>query len=98
TRANDLIANELKKFGRESVPLVLVYPHEPSAEPLVLPALLTPQIVLEALQYAVLPEDELITPALRPLVEAARQGNPKAPRRSGFGGFGGNGFGGNGFG
>jgi hypothetical protein len=98
TRANDLIANELKKFGRESVPLVLVYPHEPSAEPLVLPALLTPQIVLEALQYAVLPEEELITPALRPLVEAARQGNPKAPRRSGFGGFGGNGFGEGGFG
>jgi thiol:disulfide interchange protein DsbD len=43
------IAAELARFGRPGVPLVLVYPADVSQPPQVLPALLTPGIVLEAL-------------------------------------------------
>jgi len=46
------IVSELKKFGRAGVPMVLVYPRDPKAEPLLLPTLLTPGIVLEALDKA----------------------------------------------
>lgn len=46
------IVSELKKFGRAGVPMVLVYPRDPKAEPLLLPTLLTPSIVLEALDKA----------------------------------------------
>ena len=46
------IISELKKFGRAGVPMVLVYPRDPKAEPLLLPTLLTPGIVLEALDKA----------------------------------------------
>ena len=40
---------ELKKFGRASVPFYLLYPPG-GAEPLVLPSLLTPGIVVNALE------------------------------------------------
>jgi len=43
---------ELKRFDRAGVPLVLVYPKDPKAEPLVLPEVLTPQTVLDALDRA----------------------------------------------
>lgn len=46
------IVTELRKFGRAGVPMVLVYPRAPKAEPLLLPTLLTPSIVLEALDQA----------------------------------------------
>ena len=46
------IISELKKFGRAGVPMVLVYPRDPKAEPFLLPTLLTPNIVLEALDNA----------------------------------------------
>ncbi|KAF0176580.1 MAG: cytochrome c bioproteinis protein transmembrane region [Limisphaerales bacterium] len=46
------IVSELKKFGRAGVPMVLVYPRDPKAEPMLLPTLLTPSIVLEALDKA----------------------------------------------
>lgn len=46
------IISELKKFGRAGVPMVLVYPRDPKAAPLLLPTLLTPSIVLEALDKA----------------------------------------------
>ncbi len=46
------IISELKKFGRAGVPMVLVYPRDPKSEPLLLPTLLTPSIVLEALDKA----------------------------------------------
>lgn len=36
------IISELKKFGRAGVPMVLVYPADPKAAPLILPTLLTP--------------------------------------------------------
>jgi thiol:disulfide interchange protein len=50
TRSDDAIAQEIQKFGRAGVPLVLVYPVQ--GQPIILPELLTPGIVLEALQRA----------------------------------------------
>jgi thiol:disulfide interchange protein DsbD len=46
------IGAELKKFGRAGVPMVLVYPRDLKAEAILLPTLLTPNIVLEALDQA----------------------------------------------
>jgi len=46
------IAAELKKYGRAGVPLVIVFPADPQAQPIVLPELLTPGIVLGALEKA----------------------------------------------
>ena len=53
TKKSKVIAAELQRFNRAGVPLVLVYPKDPSKEPLVLPELLTPSIVLDALNEAV---------------------------------------------
>ncbi|MBI3192048.1 MAG: thioredoxin family protein, partial [Pedosphaera parvula] len=47
------ITAELKKFNRAGVPLVLVYPKQKDAPPLVLPEVLTPGIMLDALDKAV---------------------------------------------
>lgn len=52
THFPEAITQELKRFGRAGVPLVLVYPADPTREPLVLPEALTPGIVLEALEKA----------------------------------------------
>jgi len=52
TLESPAIVTELKKFGRAGVPMVLVYPRDPKAEPLLLPTLLTPSIVAEALDKA----------------------------------------------
>ena len=46
------ISAELEKFGRAGVPLVLVYPKDPSKSAIVLPEVLTPGIVLKALDEA----------------------------------------------
>lgn len=54
TRTPPEITEELKRFGRAGVPLVLVYPRDKSREPLVLPEVLTPGIVLDALEKAAL--------------------------------------------
>ncbi len=48
------ITEELQRHGRAGVPLVLVYPKDASQPPLVLPEVLTPGIVLEALEKAAL--------------------------------------------
>lgn len=48
----DNITLELQRFGRAAVPLVLVYPKDPSKPPVELPTLLTPAIVLNALDQA----------------------------------------------
>ena len=48
----DPITAELKKFGRAGVPLVLVYPADAGRPPIVLPEVLTPKIVLDALAKA----------------------------------------------
>ena len=52
THFPDRITTELNRFNRAGVPLVLVYPKDPAAEPAVLPEVLTPGIVLNALDRA----------------------------------------------
>ncbi len=52
TDADPVIAAELRKFDRPGVPLVLVYPADKSRPPIVLPPVLTPGIVMDALNQA----------------------------------------------
>jgi thiol:disulfide interchange protein DsbD len=52
TREDPAITEELRRFQRAGVPLVLVYPKNPSLPPRVLPNTLTRGIVEEALQWA----------------------------------------------
>ncbi|HEY2330146.1 MAG TPA: hypothetical protein VGI63_10085, partial [Verrucomicrobiae bacterium] len=52
TRTPQSIALELQRFNRAGVPLVLVYPKNTGAQPIVLPEVLTPSIVLDALDRA----------------------------------------------
>jgi thiol:disulfide interchange protein len=52
TRKSPDIRDELKRFERAGVPLVLVYPRDSTAPPEILPTLLTPGIMLEALEKA----------------------------------------------
>ena len=52
TRFPDNITTELNRFNRAGVPLVLVYPKDPETQPIVLPEILTPGIVLDALDRA----------------------------------------------
>jgi thiol:disulfide interchange protein DsbD len=49
TRFPDNITAELNRFSRAGVPLVLVYPRDTAAPPIILPEILTPGIVLDAL-------------------------------------------------
>lgn len=48
------ITEELQRFNRAGVPLVLVYPRDAAQDPIVLPELLTSRIVLDALERAAL--------------------------------------------
>jgi thiol:disulfide interchange protein DsbD len=52
TRGDERISAELRKYNRAGVPLVIVYPADTNKPPIVLPELLTPSIVLEALESA----------------------------------------------
>jgi thiol:disulfide interchange protein DsbD len=52
TRFPTNITEELNRYGRAGVPLVLVYPKDPRMPPIVLPEALTPGIVLAALDRA----------------------------------------------
>jgi thiol:disulfide interchange protein DsbD len=52
THFPDSITTELNRFNRAGVPLVLVYPKDATAPPIVLPEILTPGIVLDALDRA----------------------------------------------
>jgi thiol:disulfide interchange protein DsbD len=52
THFPDVITAELNRFNRAGVPLVMVYPKNPEAQPIVLPEILTPGIVLDALDRA----------------------------------------------
>lgn len=52
TRRDPQITRALAAFGRSGVPLYLVYPADPAREPELLPAVLTPGIVLAALERA----------------------------------------------
>lgn len=49
TKRDDTIAKELKKFGRNSVPLYVLYDGS-AAEPQILPQVLTPDTVIDALK------------------------------------------------
>ena len=50
TLRDSAITDALASFGRSGVPLYVFYPAGPAAEPVILPALLTPKIVLETLE------------------------------------------------
>ena len=52
THAPDNITEELSRHGRAGVPLVLLFPKDAAAAPIVLPEVLTPGIVLSALDRA----------------------------------------------
>ena len=52
TDGDPIIADELKKHGRRGVPLVLMYSADLAKAPELLPVVLTPSIVAEALQRA----------------------------------------------
>jgi len=52
TRRPDNITKELRRRGRAGVPLVLVFPADKTAQPEMLPELLSPDIVLTALHKA----------------------------------------------
>jgi thiol:disulfide interchange protein DsbD len=52
TREDPAIGQQLRQFDRSGVPLVLVYPKDPAKPPQVLPPILTPSIVLNALVQA----------------------------------------------
>jgi thiol:disulfide interchange protein DsbD len=52
TRLPDNITDELNRFHRAGVPLVLVFPGKPNASPIVLPEVLTAGTVLSALDRA----------------------------------------------
>jgi thiol:disulfide interchange protein DsbD len=52
THFPDNITAELNRYSRAGVPLVLIYPKDVAAQPIVLPELLTPGIVLDALDRA----------------------------------------------
>ncbi|HZL42940.1 MAG TPA: thioredoxin family protein, partial [Verrucomicrobiae bacterium] len=53
TRLPEEMTAELNRYGRAGVPLVLVFPPKSGEPPIVLPELLTPGIVLDALNRAV---------------------------------------------
>ena len=52
TRTPNSITTELNRYNRAGVPLVLVYPKNADAPPIVLPEVLTPNIVLNAFNQA----------------------------------------------
>jgi thiol:disulfide interchange protein len=52
TRLPDNITDELNRFDRAGVPLVLVFPSKADAAPIILPEVLTSGIVLDALDRA----------------------------------------------
>jgi thiol:disulfide interchange protein DsbD len=52
TRFPEDITEELTRHGRAGVPMVLVYPADPTKPPIVLPEALTPGMVATALDQA----------------------------------------------
>jgi thiol:disulfide interchange protein DsbD len=49
TSHDDVISAELRKFGRNSVPLYVYYPADPNAAPVILPQMLTASIVIDTI-------------------------------------------------
>jgi thiol:disulfide interchange protein len=52
TKQDEKIGAELHHFGRDAVPLVVVFPKNPNGEPIILPPILNSEIVLNALDRA----------------------------------------------
>jgi thiol:disulfide interchange protein len=52
TLQDENISQALHRFGRDAVPLVVVFPKNPNAEPIILPPVLKPGILLDALDRA----------------------------------------------
>lgn len=50
TKNDSVIAAELRKFGRNSVPLYVLYSSDADEKPQILPQLLTPEIVIDSLK------------------------------------------------
>lgn len=50
TKNDEVIAAELRKFGRNSVPLYILYDGDKKSKPQILPQVLTPEVVLGALE------------------------------------------------
>ena len=55
TRQDPIITAALEALGRSGVPVYALYPGRPGADPHILPALLTQEIVLDALAEVVSP-------------------------------------------
>ncbi|MBI4025550.1 MAG: thioredoxin family protein [Verrucomicrobia bacterium] len=56
TRRDDEITGALRSFNRSGVPLYVLYPSDRRKPPIVLPEVLTPRIVLDALSKASIPD------------------------------------------
>jgi len=56
TSRDETITRALAQFGRNSVPLYVLYPADPSAEAVILPELLTEGMILEALERMASPQ------------------------------------------
>ena len=52
THYSEDIGEFLQKHGRNGIPFYIMYPADPSAEPIILPQLLTKSVVLETLALA----------------------------------------------
>jgi beta-lactamase regulating signal transducer with metallopeptidase domain len=63
TTADEAMAKELPALGRAGAPLTLVYPSDSSLPPQVLPELLTPQIILDALEQGSAAPEKRVTRA-----------------------------------
>ena len=50
TSQDETIAKALAGFGRNSVPLYVLYGRDPKSAPIILPEIITPKIILEALE------------------------------------------------
>lgn len=51
TKRDEVIAGELRKFGRNSVPLYVLYDNNPDSDPQILPQVLTSDAILQALDH-----------------------------------------------
>jgi len=65
TKRNPVITEALESYGRSGVPLYIFYDGSPDANPMILPELLNPGIVLEALERANLNSPATIASSLR---------------------------------
>ncbi|MEC8425344.1 MAG: disulfide bond formation protein DsbD, partial [Myxococcota bacterium] len=52
TRRDEVITEWLQRYGKAGVPFYLVVPADPAKEPIPLPEVITPDIVVAALQQA----------------------------------------------